>query len=283
MRQQLSSIRIVMTCALLCAAIAMAEHTKGGAPDKSLMIPYVTVKATAQQEAKIKSLVEQLVLADRPASNRPTMNPGMKIYNAEGKEVKPTGDEKKAEEYRKRFEACQSAFRKISEFKVIAFPVLIKHLDDKRQSTNFRNHFLANSVGNACYWNIYYQLQDRPDNYSSYGEGRTGRDGRHHTKPYWEGTPFDEAGGIKQWIDRNKNLTYLEMQIKCLQWLLDKEKKIGASDANSYFENILPLEIRILERKAQAGASVEKELARLRRVLANRDASSIPADLLPAK
>lgn len=259
------------------------SNSASEATDKSLMTPYVAVKATAAQEAEIKALVEQLVLADQPANNQPTLNPAMKIYNAEGKEVKRTGDEKKAAEYRRRFEACQNAFQKLSEFKVVAFPVLIAHLNDKRQSTNFRNHHVANSVGHACYWNIYYQLQDRPDNYSSYGEGRTGRDGRDHTKPYWEGTPFDEAGGIKQWIERNKNLTYLEMQIKCLQWLLDKEKNIGACDADSYFENILPLEIRILERKTQASENVDKELTRLRRVLANKDASSIPADLLPAK
>lgn len=259
---------------------AVAAGTLTG--DELLKTPALATATSAEQEAEIRALVEQLVYAAGQASNEPVMNPGMKIYDADGKEVKPAAD-LKAEEYRKRFETCQNAFRKLSEFKAAAFPVLIEHLDDKRQSINFRNHFMGNSVGNACYWIIYFQLQDRPDNYSSYGLSRTGRDGQQHEKPYWDGTPFDEAGGLKQWLQSNKHLTYVEMQIQCLQWLLNREKKIGACDAESYFVNILPLEIRILERRQQSGENVEAELARMKRVMATRDASSIPADLLPAK
>ena len=71
------------------------------------------------------------------------------------------------------------------------------------------------------------------------------------------------------------------MQIKCLNWLLEREKKIGAPDADSYFLNILPLEIRILERRLEAGAGVEKELKRLRDALAKKDVTVIPVNLLP--
>lgn len=176
-----------------------------------------------------------------------------------------------------------NAFEKLFELRALAFPVLIEHLDDKRQSINFRNHSVGNSVGHACYWNIYYQLQDRPPNYSKYGYSRTGRDGKEHPKPYWEGSPFDDAGGLKKWLEQNRNLTYPEMQVKCLEWLLAKERAIGACDAESYFVNILPLEIRILERKQEAGQNVAGELDRLRMILKNRDVKAIPPELLPAR
>jgi hypothetical protein len=248
-----------------------------------LLTPLADIVVSPEQEAEIKALVEQLVFADQPAENRPVLNPHMKAYDADGKEGKSIVKTDNLEEYQKRFDACQQAFQKLSDFKILAFPELIAHLDDKRQSINFRNHYLGNSVGDACYWNIYYQLQDRPENYSSYGLSRTGRDGQQHDKPYWGGTPFDEAGGLKEWLQQNRILSYVEMQIRCLQWLLDKEKEIGACDADSFFENILPLEIRILERKLESGQDVKKELDKQKDILAKKDARSVPADLLPVR
>lgn len=104
------------------------------------------------------------------------------------------------------FGGCQDAFQKLSEQEDAAFPVLVKHLDDKRQSINFRNHFSGNSVGDACYWIIYFQLQDRPRGYSRYGYSRFGRYGKGCPKPYYEGTPFDDAGGLQEWLAANEKL-----------------------------------------------------------------------------
>ena len=73
------------------------------------------------------------------------------------------------------------------------------------------------------------------------------------------------------------------MQIKCLNWLLDGEKKIGASDADSYFENILPLEIQILRRELELGMDVKERLAAKEKALRDRDVSAIPPELLPSK
>ncbi|MCE5269639.1 MAG: hypothetical protein LLG00_17310 [Planctomycetaceae bacterium] len=277
----MKSIRLL---GLLLTMLYACGNAATAAEKNLLRTPYVEVVTPPEQETEIKALVEQLVLADRPASNRPTLNPNMKIVGADGKEVRRAGEsEKDAADYRKRFNRCQEAFQKLIAYKIAAFRVLSDHLDDKRQSINFRNHYLANSVGDACRWIIYFQLQDRPQDYSSYGYSRAGRDGTQHPKPYWEGTPFDAAGGVKQWLREHQTLTYLEMQIRCLRWLLDKEKQIGASDAASYFENILPLEIQILTRRLDSGEDVNTELARLRKVMANRDETSIPATLLPPR
>lgn len=267
---------IAVVCGCSTAVVPQAN-------DKYAKTAFADVAISDAEEAQIRSLVEQLVFVDGPASNVPIVDPGMKIFGADGKEVKPEGDAKEAEEQRRKFESCHMAFQKLADHKIAAFPVLVAHLEDKRQSVNFRNHSMGNSVGHACFWNIYYQLQDRPENYSEYGDSRIGRDGEYHSKPYWVGTPFGDAGGLKEWLEANKSLTYVEMQIKCLQWLLEKEKAIGACDAESYFVNILPLEIRILERRRQAGANVDGELAELRRVMAKKDVRAIPADLLPAR
>ena len=222
-----------------------------------------------KDEKAIRSLIEDLVFVHEKASETPLISPGI------------AGNDDK--EYKRQFEKCQEAFKKLSELKARALPILVEHLEDKRPSIHFRNHYEGHSVGDACYWNIYFQLQDRPSNYSEYGYQRKGSDGENHPKPYWEGTPFDEAGGIAEWLKQNEKLSYVEMQIKCLNWLLEREKKIGAPDADSYFLNILPLEIRILERRLEAGAEVEGELKRLRDALAKKDVTAVPANLLPSK
>ena len=157
---------------------------------------------------------------------------------------------------------------------------MVEHLKDERKSIPFRNHYMGSSLGNACYWNIYFQLQDRPANYSSYGYQRKGKDGKGHPKPYWQGSPFGEVG-LEKWLEQNKELSYPEMQIKCLTWLLEREKKIGAPDAKSYFLNILPLEVQILERQVEAGMDVKDKLQRMKKALENKDESVIPKELLP--
>lgn len=223
--------------------------------------------ASDEEEKAIRSLIEDLVFSHEKAKGIVVFSPRM------------GGDFD--DDYKRGFERCQRAFKRLREYEGKALPILAEHLDDKRPSINFRNHMLGRTVGDACYWNLHFQLQDRPENYSEYGYVRKGRDGKRHVKPYWEGSPFDEAGGISKWLEANRGLGYAEMQIKCLQWLLELEREIGAADAESYFLNILPLEIRILERRLQLGADVEAGLKRLRDVLEKRDVSAVPEALLP--
>ncbi len=249
-----------MTTKLLSLAICLAI------PSLSFANP-----ATRKEEKAIRSLIEDLVFTEEKAKASGTTL------------IRPENDSKNDKECQRQFEKCQQAFVKLSDFKAKAFPFLVEHLEDNRPSIHFRNHSSGHSVGNACYWVIYFQLQDRPRNYSSYGYRRTGRDGKKHPKPYWTGNPFYEAGGVAKWLKVNKDLSYPEMQIKCLQWLLEQEKKIGAPDAEGYFVNILPLEIRVLERKAETGANVTAELKRLRTVLKNKDVTAVPIGLLSDK
>jgi hypothetical protein len=64
---------------------------------------------------------------------------------------------------------------------------------------------------------------------------------------------------------------------------LEREKAIGAPDAESYFVNILPLEIQVLVRRKENGENVDAELTRLRDVQKRKLVKAIPAELLPRK
>lgn len=271
MRISCISLALIAVISVGCD-VARPQQSRGrGGVGTSVATPHndppgVAARADAQQVAEIKSLIEQLVFSEEKATEDPIITPGATPQS---------------EQYRDRFEACRSAFQRLSEFKELAFPFLLEHLNDDRQSIPFRNHYTGQSVGAACYWNIYYQLQDMPDDYSSYGYKREGRDRKYHVKPYWEGTPFDDAGGLVKWLGQNRDRSYAEKQIRCLMWLLSREKAIGACDADSYFENILPLEIRILERRLEQGEDVAQDLARLRRIKSERLVEAIPGELLP--
>src|SRR5262245_38456400 len=128
----------------------------------------VCVAAKGQQNPDISSLIEQLVFDHPKASETPLYSP-MKGVNDDDPE------------YARQWEKSRQAFRKLTELGERAFPLLMEHLEDQRASVHFRNHYSGHSVGDACYWNIYLQLTDHPAGYSSYGEGRKGRDGKKHT------------------------------------------------------------------------------------------------------
>lgn len=228
---------------------------------------YSEVKLSGAEIQKMEALIDQLLASDEEETNGPALATDAKSVSEAA--------------YWNRFDRAKEAFGELMEWKERAFPILVNHLQDKRNSFIFRNHYIDNSIGKACYWNIYYQLLDRPRNYSTYGYARMGKDGKPHPKPAWNGSPFDEAGGLKQWLDNNKALTYPEMQIKCLKWMLDCELEIGASDAESYYINILPLEIQILKHQMEMGIDVQSELSRKEAMIQHRDPRDVPADLLP--
>ena len=144
------------------------------------------------------------------------------------------------------------------------------------------NHTFAKTVGRMCYRVIHDQLTEFPEGYSQYGLQRTGRDGKGHKKPYWAGTPYDESDGLGKWLQQNQNLTYTEKRIKCLNWLLDGEKKIGVIDPQGYYDEhpaTRTCDSGIESRSA--GQDVANELARVRELSKTRPANQVPKELLP--
>ncbi len=237
--------------------------------------------ATKEQQAEIRRLIEKLAfvpVGKPPADAGPKVEPKRKSDDPFAEEEDPP---EIIEENRKRATACREAFEQLRAYKGLAIPFMLEHLDDKRPSMDFHGHWKHRDVGAACYWNIRYQFEDHPGDYSSYGYARKGRDGESHVKPYYASPGQLSFGGLKQWLMENAALSYTEKQLKCLRWSLEEEKKIGAPDPESYFENILPLEIRILQRRAQIGDDVRAELERLQKILKEKQASAIPPELLP--
>ena len=128
-------------------------------------------KATGEQEVRIRALIEQLVLVDRDAPDPKKLMEKMRKGQVEESlpPMSPELQDKPDPAYKKRFNGCHEAFKKLSEIGIQAFPYLVEHLDDKHQSIPFRNHSLQQSVGDACYWNIYYQLHDTPNDSAKAG------------------------------------------------------------------------------------------------------------------
>jgi len=131
----------------------------------AVVLSLVCSVACAQQDKEVSDLIDQLVFDHPKASKTPLLSPIAGIND-------------KDPEYKKQFDKCGEAFGKLIELGEKAFPLLVAHLDDKRESIPFRNHYLEHSVGDACYWNIYFQLTDLPRGYSTYGYSRKGRDGK---------------------------------------------------------------------------------------------------------
>lgn len=226
-------------------------------------------KPTPQEEKQIKQLIENLVF-EHPKADQKIL-------------IQPYVGSKEDDRYKAQYDKCHQAFQKLRTYQQKAFPLLLQHLEDQRPSIHFKNHIENHTVGDACYWNIRFQLEARPKNYSEYGLQREGKDGKLHIKPYWKSSPFAADGGLTAWLKKHQHLSYTEMQIKCLQWLLENEKQIGASDSDSYYLNIAPLELRILELKQQNGESHTAEITRLQTALKNKSPDQVPANLLPQK
>jgi hypothetical protein len=152
-------------------AVQASEDLESNAADARDKAPSVV---TPEQEKEIRGLIDLLIFDSDPD----------------------------VEVNRKRREACERAYEKLFEFKGLAIPFMVEHLNDDRHSIPFRNHFAGSSVGNACFWNIYFQLQDQPADYSEYGYSRKGSDGKNHPKPYWKARPsttqVDSSSGWKK-------------------------------------------------------------------------------------
>lgn len=259
--------------------------------------------ATAEQEAEIRRLVEDFVITDEETRAHAAENEREAKFLAEaeksGKGAKdsapppddPFGESgqdspppspvvlKELQGYRQK---RKDAFKQLANFQELAFPILAAHLDDERPSIMRWNHKIARTVGRVCHQVIHDQLTFFPEGYSNYGLQRTGRDGVGHEKPYWRSNPYEKAGGLEKWLKQNEGLSFRQMRIQCLTWLLEGERQIGVVDPAGYFLHVLPLELGILELQASDRQDVTQELERVRKLSRTRTADQVPKELLPA-
>ena len=254
--------------------------------------------ATPEQEEEIKRLIEDLVITDQEEEIRAHEEARSEKARAEaekkanenpdplfGVDGSPPFQDEPPPDVLKMLQGFQKtrneAFEKLTAFKDLAFPLLAAHLEDKRPSLKWWGHSYANTVGRMCYRVIHDQLTEFPAEYGGFGHVRTGRDGKDHVRPYWDCAPHGKSGGLGEWLIQNQNLSYTEKRIKCLTWLLNEEKRIGVIDPRGYYVNILPLELGILELRAETGHDVTSELNQVRGLLKTRPGNKIPKELMP--
>jgi hypothetical protein len=142
-----------------------------------------------------------------------------------------------------------------AEYGAVAFPFLIKHLNDRRQSVAMRRVMPAN-VGDACYCIITQQLYALPDGYrgSFY---RKGSDGELHERPVSMVDLFSHQS-LTAWLEKRKGKSLTEMQIEALSWVIEKERAIGARTKDDENEFLAPLETRLKSLKASLSKSTER-------------------------
>ena len=127
-----------------------------------------------------------------------------------------------------------------------AFPYLLEHLDDNRESVELQRLNRRQDVGDACYSIIAYQILDIPPDFAM-SIFRTGADGKSHQRPCSSAVQdlFDSST-IAAWLKQREAEPLVALQVEALEWLLEEENKIGYPDSKSKSEIHDPL-VRHLE------------------------------------
>ena len=141
-----------------------------------------------------------------------------------------------------------------------AFPHLLEHLDDNRESVEFQRLNRRQYVGEACYCIIAYQILDVPPDFAM-SIFRTGADGKSHERPYSsaEQDLFDSST-IAAWLKQREAEPLVALQVEALEWLLEEENKIGYPDSKSKSEIHDPLARHLESMKADL--RVKKDMPR---------------------
>jgi hypothetical protein len=117
------------------------------------------------QDQKIRALIDKLVFSEQPASKEPSAFFNISINDP--------------------WTQVQKAANELEKFGIAAFPELIAHFDDPRQSIAFRR-VLEHTVGLACYSIVQGQVYALPrEYYDNSSFSRKGADGKFHDQPLW--------------------------------------------------------------------------------------------------
>ena len=188
----------------------------------------------------IEALIEKLAISEQLAGDFPVYTPSRNT---------PKTD--------KRIVAYDAA-DKIKSYGKLAFPYLLKHLGDKRQSVAFRR-VIPHDVADACYCIIRSQVFLLPESYhgSFY---RKGADGENHGRPYFLKPALFTPQTIESWLAERRDMTLSEMQIEALQWLIEKEKEIGFQNKEDKKKFLYPLERQLKKVERRLNKDTKEEI-----------------------
>ena len=209
----------LMISGILCGCVKRPseQHTEQKEPNAGL---------------EIEALIEKLAISDQPAGQDPIYTPPKDTPRTDKRVV------------------AYDAASKLKSYGKKAFPYLLKHFDDKRQSVAFRR-VIPHDVGDACYCIICSQIFYLPQDYrgSFY---RTGADGKTHERAYFSNDGLFTCDTIESWLEERKEKSLEEMQIEALQWLIEQEKQIGFRNEEDKDNFLYPLERQLAEVKKKS-------------------------------
>ena len=210
---------------------------------KGMLVAILTIVSVAYAgdegtDQRIRALIDKLAISEQPASKEPLVtynNP----RNAElVKQVHSTANE-------------------LEKFGMAAFPHLIAHLDDSRQSVPF-SRVLPSTVGDACLSIAMRQIYALPDGYSDTAAlFRRGADGKLHEQPVWSRQIYDGVG-VHKWLTDRKGKTLRELQLEAVEWVLKTQKEIGARTIAERDEYIAPLEAQVARLRRGQNQTVQR-------------------------
>jgi hypothetical protein len=192
----------------------------------AVCLPLVLLGACDRRELEAKrtveDLVEALAVSQEPASANPIYTPSKDT---------PRND---------RRVIAHEAARELTRRGKAAFPVLLAHLGDTRQSVALRS-VLPATVGDACFCIIRDQVFDLPKDYAR-GMYRVGADGANHERPVFLAPALFDGGSVAEWLGHRERATIAELQAEALAWLIEREKGIGFRTEEDRERYLYPLE-----------------------------------------
>jgi len=171
--------------------------------------------------SKVEALIERLAISQEEAGTAPVFTPAKDT---------PSSDKRMA---------AYDAAKEIRSYGRSAFPLLLKHMDDRRQSVAFRS-VLPSTVADACFCIIRGQVESVPGAWR--GHQRKGPNGQYVQRPVFLTRPT-----IRRWYDKREDWALVQMQMEAVEALLAAERKAGFADKKQEEEIVAPYLARLQE------------------------------------
>jgi hypothetical protein len=186
----------------------------------------------------MEDLVEALAISQEAASTSPVYTPSKDTPRNDTRVI------------------AHEAARELERRGKAAFPVLLAHLGDGRQSIALRRT-LPSTVGDACFCLIERQVFNLPEDYrgSMY---RVGADGMQHERPLFLAPGMFDTSTVAGWLGQREHATLAELQTEALAWLIEQEKKIGFRSHEDRESYLCPLERQLTRVKGAPKTELEK-------------------------
>ena len=136
-----------------------------------------------------------------------------------------------------------------------AWPVLLQHLDDERESVPAREVSGPYDVGHQCYCILSGQVVNLPKGYIK-AKTREGKDGKGRMTP---GLYYSFSPDLKNWLHERREWTLTRMQLEVITNVLKENDEIGYAnnEDRDRIRGLLLEHIKLLESK-QAKEIAEK-------------------------